>query len=351
MRFGKSSPGDFRRCDKIGNLQAAIRNRKMAFSRTAALEYLQRAHQQNRLAHAYLISGPPGSGKQLLAAELASLVNGTKADEVFSSKAREIFVARPESRSRRIVISQIRELEHALQMRASNGQRKVAIISEADRLQPQAANAFLKTLEEPPKDSLLLLLSALPEALPDTILSRCIPIPLAPNGEHKNKLENEKLVKLLQQTAREQSWTVQYAYRLAQGFQRLLRLSREQIKAETDEALKEEEARYRNSTDGAWLDEREEYYKALTESLYLQRRANLIEILFAWWTDILRASSGIDRRDLPDARKETAAVAKRFTTPEVLRKIRRLEELRDQLGRNIQEGLAIEVTFLRIFGS
>jgi len=323
----------------------------MAFSRTAALEYLQRAHQQNRLAHAYLISGPPGSGKQLLAAELASLVNGTKADEVFSSKAREIFVAQPESRSRRIVISQIRELEHALQMRASNGQRKVAIISEADRLQPQAANAFLKTLEEPPKDSLLLLLSALPEALPDTILSRCIPIPLAPNGEHQNKLEDEKLVKLLQQTAREQSWTVQYAYRLAQGFQRLLRLSREQIKAETDEALKEEEARYRNSTDGAWLEEREEYYKALTESLYLQRRADLIEILFAWWTDVLRASSGVDRRDLPDARKETAAVAKRFTTPEVLRKIRRLEELRDQLGRNIQEGLAIEVTFLGIFGS
>jgi len=323
----------------------------MAFSRTAALEYLQRAHQQNRLAHAYLISGPPGSGKQLLAAELASLVNGTKADEVFSSKAREIFVAQPESRSRRIVISQIRELEHALQMRASNGQRKVAIISEADRLQPQAANAFLKTLEEPPKDSLLLLLSALPEALPDTILSRCIPIPLAPNGEHQNKLEDEKLVKLLQQTAREQSWTVQYAYRLAQGFQRLLRLSREQIKAETDEALKGEETRYRNSTDGAWLEEREEYYKALTESLYLQRRADLIEILFAWWTDVLRGSSGVDRRDLPDARKETAAVAKRFTTPEVLCKIRRLEELRDQLGRNIQEGLAIEVTFLGIFGS
>src|SRR5437762_12253544 len=187
----------------------------MAFSSTSALGYLRRAHKQNRLAHAYLISGPPGSEKQLLAAELASLVNGTNANDVFSSKAREIFVAQPESRSRRIVISQIRELEHALQMRASNGRRKVAIISEADRLQPQAANAFLKTLEEPPKDSLLLLLSALPEALPDTILSRCIAIPLAPADERKSKLEENELVKLLQQTAREQSWTVQYAYRLA----------------------------------------------------------------------------------------------------------------------------------------
>ena len=134
----------------------------MAFPRTAAFRYLRRANEQNRLAHAYLIWGSPGSGKQLLAAELASLVNGTKVSDVFSAKARDIFVAQPESKSRRIVIEQIRDLEHALQMRASNGRRKVAIIVDADRLQPQAANAFLKTLEEPPKDSLLLLLSAVP---------------------------------------------------------------------------------------------------------------------------------------------------------------------------------------------
>src|SRR5438105_11595628 len=157
----------------------------MAFSRAIALEYLQRAHEQNRLAHAYVITGPPESGKQLLAADLASLVNGTPAKNVFSAKARDIFVARPESKSRRIVIAQIRDLEHALQMRASNGRRKVAIIPDADRLQTEAANAFLKTLEEPPKDSLLLLLSALPEALPETILSRCIAIPLAPDGHPK----------------------------------------------------------------------------------------------------------------------------------------------------------------------
>jgi len=321
----------------------------MAFSSTSALGYLRRAHKQNRLAHAYLISGPPGSGKQLLAAELASLVNGTAANDVFSAKARDIFVAQPESRSRRIVIEQIRDLEHRLQMRATDGRRKVAIISEADRLQPQAANAFLKTLEEPPKHSLLLLLSALPEALPDTILSRCIAIPLAPGDDHDNKPEEEKLVKLLQEAAHEQSWSIQYAYRLAQGFQRLLRGIREEIKDEIDQALKKEETRYKNATDGVWLEEREEYYKALTESLYLQRRAGLIETLFAWWSDVLRSSSGVDRRDLPDARKETGALAKRFTIAEILRRVRCLEELRDHLTRNIQEALAVEVAFLTIF--
>jgi DNA polymerase-3 subunit delta' len=321
----------------------------MAFSRMTAFEYLRRAHQQNRLAHAYLITGPLGSGKELLAADLASLVNGTPAKNVFSAKARDIFVARPESKSRRIVIAQIRDLEHALQMRASDGRRKVAIIPDADRLQTEAANAFLKTLEEPPKDSLLLLLSALPETLPETILSRCIAIPLELNGQPQRRSEEEKLVKLLQQTSHEKSWTVQFAYGLAQEFQRLLRGVREEVKSEIDEALKQEQMRYKDATDGAWLEEREEYYKALTESLYLQRRAGLLETLFAWWTDVLRENQGVAQRNLPRARKETAALATRFGTAEILRRIRSLEELRDHLGRNVHEALAIEVAFLIIF--
>lgn len=323
----------------------------MAFTRKAAIGLLRRAHDQNRLGHAYLISGPAGSGKREVAAELASTVNGTEAGDVFSSKAREIFLAEPESKSRRILIEQIRELEHGLQMRAAEGRRKVAIISEADRLQPQAANAFLKTLEEPPANSLLLLLSALPEALPDTIVSRCISIPLAANGEEIETPERAELVELLRDTAREKSWSIQQAYRVGQGLQSLLGKIREEIKAQTAEALKKEETRYRNSTDGAWLDDREDYYKALTESLYLQRRAELIEILFVWWSDVLRANTQAGRRDLPAAKTDTESVAKRFSTAEVIRRIRRLEEMRDHLGRNIQEALAVEVAFLGVFAS
>lgn len=322
----------------------------MSFSPEAALEYLRRAHDQNRLGHAYLISGAPGSGKRALAADLAGLVNNVPPGEVFSTRAREVFVAEPESKSRRIVTEQVRHLEHSLQMRSSDGRRKVAIVSEADRLQPQAANAFLKTLEEPPANSLLILLSALPELLPDTILSRCITIPLA-SREIVALAEQAQLIELLRASAAESTWTVQHAYQLAQGLQRLLGGIREEIKTENAEALKTEETRYKNSTDGSWLDEREDYYKALTESLYVRRRALLIETLFVWWADLLRAKNGIDRRDLPSLKKETDSLAGRFTTAEVLRRIRRLEELRDHLNRNIQEALAIEVAFLRVFGS
>src|SRR3712207_1580407 len=112
----------------------------MSFSPDAAFAHLARAHEQGRLAHAYLISGAPGSGKRELASQLARLVNG--------SDSQDVFIAEPASKSRRIVIDQIRSLEHALQMRATGGRRKVAIVGDADRLQPQAANAFLKTLEE-----------------------------------------------------------------------------------------------------------------------------------------------------------------------------------------------------------
>src|SRR2546423_11216176 len=125
----------------------------------------------------------------------------------------------------------------------------------------------------------------------------------------------------------------------------------EKIKGQTADALENEEARYRNSTDGAWLDDREDYYKALTESLYIQRRAMLVEVLLEWWSDVLRACSNVPRSDFPGAKKETAILAERFSMSDVLRRIQRLEELRDHLGRNIQEALAFEVAFLQVFGS
>ncbi|HYY14021.1 MAG TPA: AAA family ATPase [Chthoniobacterales bacterium] len=323
----------------------------MAFSQTEAFEYLRRAHEQNRLGHAYLICGPAGSGKRALAANLAQLVTRTNRAHVFSGSAPEIFLAEPESKSRRIVITQVRALEHALQMRAAPERRKVAIIADADRLQPQAANAFLKTLEEPAKDSLLLLLTALPEALPDTIVSRCIAVPLRLSEPPELTAEEHELIVLVGGSAREAARNVQHAYRLAQEFQRLLGSVRERIRIENADALKAEEARYRNATDGTWLDEREQYYKALTESMYIQRRAALVETLVKWWSDVLRASCGLTANHLPEMQKETTAIAKRFTATEILSRIRWLEELRDHLSRNIQEALAIEVAFLRIFTS
>ncbi len=321
----------------------------MSFSPDAAFTYLRRANEQRRLAHAYLISGPAGSGKRALASRLANLVNGNQAQDIFATGALDVFVAEPGSKSRRIVIDQIRGLEHALQMRATAGRRKVAVVSDADRLQPQAANAFLKTLEEPPNDSLLLLLSALPEALPDTILSRCIPIPLARPAAAAPSEEELEVIELLSEIVAPATTGVQGAYHLAQGFQRVLARVRERIRAGNAAALKAEETRYKNTTDGAWLEDREDHFKALSECMYLQRRAELIEVIFRWWSDVLRERTGVNSHELPAAAAQTRAIAAKLSTPECLKRIRRIEELRDQLGRNIQEALAIEVAFLSVF--
>lgn len=321
----------------------------MAFTRTSALEYLRRAHERGRLAHAYLISGPPGSGKRGLASDLSALVTGSKSNDVFAAQPPGVFLAEPESKSRRIVIDQVRELEHALQMRAVGGHRKVAILVEADRLQSQAAHAFLKTLEEPPNDSLLLLLSSMPEVLPDTILSRCITLPLLVTDKSAPSAGEKELLELLGAIDPAETENVRCAYRITRGFQGLLGLMKESIQEENAAALKQEEARYKNTTDGAWLDEREDYFKALSESQYIQKRACLIDLLVLWWTDVLRVSTGVERRELPSARETTRLLGEKLSTPEILRRLWRLEELRKHLGRNIQEALAIEVAFLSIF--
>src|SRR5438105_697386 len=321
----------------------------MAFTCKSAFEYLNRAHENGRLAHAYLISGPRGSGKRELASDLCALVTGAALTDVFTTQPAGVYRAEPESKSRRIVIKQVRALEHALQMRASDGQRKVAIIAEADRLQPEAANAFLKTLEEPPKDSLLLLLTSMPEVLPDTILSRCSALPLVAEEREELSEQERELVELLGTISKPGATGVQQPYRLARGFHRLLGQLREAIQEENESARKREELRYKETTDGAWLNEREDYFKALSESQYLRQRSRLIETLFLWWSDILRANTGFARRDLPSAIQQTQMLGQKLSTAEILRRLRRLEELRDHLGRNIQEALAIEVAFLSIF--
>jgi len=318
----------------------------MAFSADAAFDLLSHAYAQGRLAHAYLLTGPRGSGKRQLAANLASLVTDSNA----GLEHPDVHTAEPESKSRRLRIDQTRALEKELQMRSLMGKRKVAIIFEADRMTAEAANGFLKTLEEPPNHSLLLLTSEQPETLPETILSRCITVPL--NRAQAEELTPAQCEMLdgMAQLFRERERGIPQVYRLVRIFTVLLHQARERITEENETELKGEEAHYRQTTESDWLDDREDHYKALTESRYIRERSLLGETLIAWWADVLRQQHGAEGLDLPAYSAQTAALAVTIPTHQALKRLAALEEMRENLGRNIKEDLAIEVAFLRAFG-
>lgn len=322
----------------------------MAFTTDAASQLLASAHAQDRLAHAYLITGPVGSGKAALANRLATLLLGTRDGDPLTHP--DLHRVEPESKSRRIVIEQIRELEHALHMRSLLGGKKIGLIIDAERLQPQAANAFLKTLEEPPSGTHLFLLSSQPEQILETILSRCLEVPLRLVERRELSPAQHALLGALRSFAKRERPELPHIFGLVREFQQLLGEAKDTIRDDTDAAYKAEEKHYKQTSDSrAWLDDREDYYKALTEARYLATRADLLATLEAWWADALRQHHGVPELDLPECAAETAALATRHTSPQLLRKTAALETLRENLNRTgVQEPLAIECAFLAAFG-
>lgn len=157
---------------------------------------LTAAFAPDRLGHAYLFTGPDGVGKTLLAQEAAQalLCRGDGARpcgacrdcRLFAHDAHPDFLLlQPEGDSRVIKIDRIRELIRTLSLMPVQGNRRVAIIREADALQEPAANALLKTLEEPPASALLILTSSRPRVLLPTLRSRCQEIRFEPlSAEH-----------------------------------------------------------------------------------------------------------------------------------------------------------------------
>ncbi len=318
----------------------------MAFLPQHALERLAGAHRAGRLAHAYLVCGGRGSGKGWLVGQLAALLLEQEPDKAL--KHPDAHVAEPESRSRRILIEQIRRLDHAIREKPSAGTRKVVIIRDADRLQPQAANAFLKTLEEPPPGTHLFLTSSSPGALLDTILSRCIRVDLrAPAAPEPSGAELE-LLDALESVALSPGSSAGAAFRLSRKFLDVLEREREAIRAEFDAAFKQDQAHYQKTTDGSWLDEREDQLKALTEASALRQRATLIQTIANWHADVLRIQHGA--RPILDRPAQTRA-AESQEPRELLRRIAAIEGTISDLDRGVQEPLAVEAGFLRLFDS
>ncbi len=161
----------------------------------APLSQLEAAHGAGRLAHGWLLAGPRGAGKINLALVAARrLLEGSRGDvtPLMANEAATAMVRRhepadhhpdlhwvfPEPKRNTLTVEQIREAAQALSLTSLTGQAKVLVLEPADAMTTAAANALLKTLEEPSADTYLLLISHQPGRLPATIRSRCQSLPV-----------------------------------------------------------------------------------------------------------------------------------------------------------------------------
>jgi len=147
--------------------------------------------EQGRLAHALLLTGPAGSGKATLARNMVAMLLCLEPGERACGACRsclllkggahpERFVLVPEEGSRQIRIDAVRRFIGALTLTTSVSPRKVALIEPAEAMNISAANALLKSLEEPQGDTVIVLVSHDPSRLPVTIRSRCQAIAVNP---------------------------------------------------------------------------------------------------------------------------------------------------------------------------
>ena len=138
------------------------------------------------MAHALLFTGPEGIGKRALALELAKALECESFPDLMEMEAE----------SREIGVDPVRAMERWANLAPLENRWKAAIVPEAERLSEEATHALLKTLEEPPPRTLFLLLTASPQRLPATLLSRCQRLRCAPQGVARTASALQELEKL-----------------------------------------------------------------------------------------------------------------------------------------------------------
>jgi len=151
----------------------------------SAISYLKASLKNKRISHAYIFSGPDGVGKRLAAINFAKAVNcpdavsGFSCDKCPSCRKIEslshpdIFILKPEEKSDSIKIDNVRALIKDVYLKPFEAHKKVYIIENSEYMKHEASNALLKTLEEPPADSIIILLAENIKSLFHTIVSRC----------------------------------------------------------------------------------------------------------------------------------------------------------------------------------
>ncbi len=309
----------------------------------APVSVLRRSLAAGKIAHAYIFDGVEGCGKKKTALAFVEAIfcNGAEGcgrchacRKVAAVQHPDLHVVEPEGAF--IKIDQIRELQKELSYRPFEARKKACILEAAERLNPAAANAFLKTLEEPPGDALLILLTTNIGAVLPTILSRCQRLSFSP-------LPFEAMEEYLRKTG-VPAETARIAAALADGsLKKALDISEEDTLLRRSHILE----RIGSLSPGEIAP-----LFTLAEELGNERDKTLevLDILTVFWRDVLHMQSGgidpVDSDIVPLLRKEAA----RSTPEKTMEKIELVSRCRKALQRNVNPRLALEVLFMELAG-
>jgi DNA polymerase-3 subunit delta' len=240
----------------------------------------------------------------------------------------------------------MRDLMQQIQLKPAGARHKAAIIAAADRLNQQAANAFLKTLEEPPQNSVLILLSTEPQRILETILSRCLRLNFSGDGSRPLDAAQAEWLEKFDALAAGGQKSLLGRYRLLDAL--LHRLG--EIRSRVDENLTarsplEKYGELEKDLREKWEDE----LAAAIEAEYRRQRADLLLLVQWWLRDVwLHAlAAGKDLLKFPTI-SGAETVARRITPRQALENLHTLEQTQGLLHTNVQEALALEVGLLKL---
>jgi DNA polymerase III subunit delta' len=330
------------------------------------VELLQKSLDRGRVAHAYLFSGDDLGEMEALARTLAKTLNcasppsrganGQPLDccdsclncrRIESSGHPDVQWVRPESKLRVITIDQVRELIQTISLKPTEADYKFAIIVCADRMNVQAANAFLKTLEEPPPRSIIVLLTSSLEQVLETILSRCLRLHFAGEAGARVDAGGQAWLESLAASASKPQKSLLARYKLLG----LITARLAQMREATEKQLEANSPLSRfpdaeRETQEKW----EAELNAAVEAEYRRQRAELLLLLQWWLRDVWLVTLDMDRSALalPQVGESTSQIARRISPREASENLQQLERLQRQLTTNVQEALALEIGLLKL---
>jgi DNA polymerase III subunit delta' len=312
-------------------------------------EWLRRAGAAARLPGALIFAGPEGVGKRTFAVEFAKALNCPDTDgqldccnkcpvcrRIEAGQFADVRVIAPDGQF--IKVDQVREIVDEIHYQPFEGKRRIYIFESAERLREQAANALLKTLEEPPPQAMLILVTASPDALLPTIRSRTILLRFAPLAE-------EKLAAHLKMHHPRPAPELRLLVRLAQGsIGRALSIDLSEYLEQRKEGLELIDLMLRRRQRVRLLKAAE--YFGRKERPEFESRLAILRLLLR---DILCVRLASQQEVINDDTLTRLAELADSTTPALLTTIiERLSALERDMVRNINRQAALEALFLEL---